>query len=93
MTKMLEGSWEEIAARASEWQGRQVRLEVLDAPSQNGSVAPEEDGLTPYERVKHIIGSVEGGPDDLGERSEEYFAQLMDEKYARDQEKARDRFK
>lgn len=90
MTKVLEGTWEEIAAHASEWQGRKLRITVLDAPDKDAS---DEDGPSVYDRVKHIIGSVEGGPDDLGERSEEYYAQYMDEKHARDEEKARARFK
>lgn len=31
----------------------------------------------PYERVRHLAGSVSGGPPDLGERHREYLKELF----------------
>ena len=51
MIQILEGTWEEVSAHASELRGRRVQLTVLDAPSNgaangtNGTipaVAPQE---------------------------------------------------
>jgi hypothetical protein len=37
---VIEGTWEEVAARAGEFAGRRVRLYVMDEPPANGE--PEE---------------------------------------------------
>jgi hypothetical protein len=103
MTQTLEGTWEEIAARADEFKGHRVQLIVLDVPSGltngNGESQSLAEALTgkigtvkgpPKESLLEIverIGAIEGMPTDLSARAEEYFAEIMDEKYQKDLEK------
>ena len=85
MTRVLEGTWEEIEAHKDEWRGQRLRIEVLEAKNGNGANVAEEveDGPTLADLMGDLIGSVKGLPPDLGARSEAYFAQAMDEKQGR----------
>lgn len=76
--QVLEGTWEEIVAHADELKGCQVRLVVMkpqadqEDESKQRSLPKEWDGL---------VGTLSFGPDDLAEHSEEYFGQIVEEKY------------
>lgn len=84
MTQLLEGTWEEIAAHADEFKGRRLQVKVFDAlPVSTNGAAKEETVMEVLDR----IGTVDGMPTDLSERAEEYFAEIMDEKYKKDMEK------
>lgn len=80
MAQIIEGTWEEIAARADELRGKQLRVTVLEAPRKS-----KYDGMTVAEMFEGRTGVIDGLPSDLSERAEEYFAQIMDEKYPREQ--------
>jgi hypothetical protein len=41
---------------------------------------PSTEEMDVYGRIKHLIGSVKGGPPDLSERSGEYFREILLEK-------------
>lgn len=42
---------------------------------------PVTQGTSVYDRMKHLVGSVKGGPPDLAERHSEYFYEaLLDKK-------------
>ena len=91
MTKVLEGTWAEIAAHADEWNGGRLRVEIEELPANgahNGAsaTAPDnsEEGPTLLELLGDIVGSVSGMPEDLGRNHKKYYAQAMDEKYPRD---------
>ncbi len=90
MTRVLEGTWAEIAAHAGEWENKRLRVvvDVLDEQP-----ADDADAPTLLERIKDLVGSVEGGPDDLAENHKKYFAEIMDEKYARDMAKSESKLK
>ena len=87
MTKVLEGTWAEIAAHADEWNGQRLRVEIEEMPvngAQNGAPPEDEEGPTLLEMLGDIVGSVQGMPEDLGRNHKKYYAQAMDEKYPRD---------
>lgn len=89
MTKVLEGTWAEIRAQQPDWENKRLRVEVLELPSEpqgndaNASVVASsgEDDFSLAERLRRRVGRVAFEPTDLAARSEEYYAQLMDEKY------------
>ena len=87
MTRVLEGTWAEIAAHQDEWNGRRLRVEVQITPAENG--APENIGTdekhepTLLELMKDLVGTVSFEPDDLGANHKNYYAQAMDEKHPR----------
>lgn len=87
MTRILEGTWAEIAAHQDEWNGRRLRVEVEesfaqdDAPENGGT--EEKDEPTLLELMKDLVGTVSFEPDDLGANHKKYYAQAMDEKYPR----------
>lgn len=84
MTRILEGTWAEIAAHADEWNGRHLRVEIEEKPDKNGA-SPNDSHAEPtlYEVMKDLVGTVSFEPNDLGARSEAYFVQAMDEKHPR----------
>lgn len=84
MTQIVEGTWEEIAARGTEFKGCRVQLKVLEAAAISTNGAAREETLM---EVLDRIGTVEGMPSDLSERADEYFAEIMDEKHQKDLEK------
>ena len=53
-----------------------VRRAILLLAREEGS----EGGESPYEKVAHLVGVVQGGPDDLSERTGERFAALVHRK-------------
>lgn len=82
MIQILEGTWDEIAAHAAEFNGH--RLRVIDLGPISEAPNNEEEGPTLAELFAGRTGRVAFLPNDVGERSEEYFTELMDEKYPRD---------
>ena len=84
MTRILEGTWAEIAAHQDEWHGRRLRVEVQatsapnDAPQNSNTDEAREPTL--LELLGDVVGSVEGMPEDLGANHKRYYAQAMDEK-------------
>lgn len=88
MTQILEGTWEEIAARADEFKGCRVQLKVLSAPpsSANGA-AGEARPQNLAEALAGRIGKFDFEPTDLAARSEEYFGQIVEEKHRRIKER------
>ena len=80
MSQIIEGTWEEIAARADELRGKRVRVTVLEprAPS-------KYDGMTVAEMFAGRTGLVEFEPDDVSEKAEEYFGQIVEEKHQQGQ--------
>ena len=84
MTRILEGTWAEIAAhvaeREDEWNGRQLRVQIEETAA---TEAPDSEREEPtlLEMLGDIVGSVEGMPEDLGRNHKFYYSQAMDEKY------------
>ena len=90
MTRVLEGTWEEIAAHAAEFNGHRLRvidLGLIDEAANDRAEGEEAEGRTLAEVFAGRTGRVAFLPNDVAGRSEEYFAQIMDEKYRKDQEK------
>jgi len=86
MTTILEGLWEEIEGRADELRGKRVQVRVLEkAPRVE---TEEEKQARLRAALMSCVGVITDGPPDLSERAEEYFAQIMDEKYRRSQNDA-----
>ncbi len=82
MIQILEGTWEEIAAHAAEFNGH--RLRVIDLGPISEAPDNEGGGPTLAELFAGRTGTISGPPTDMSERTEEYFAQIMDEKYPQD---------
>ena len=82
MSQTIEGTWEEIAARADELRGKKLRVTVLELPRQSETEAEKQARL--QRALKPLMGTIDNLPPDLSERAEEYFAQIMDEKYPRE---------
>ena len=82
MAQIIEGTWEEIAARADELRGKKLRVMVLATEAQ---VETDEEKQARLQRaISPLLGTIDGLPTDLAARSEAYFAQIMDDKYPRD---------
>ena len=79
MSQIIEGTWEEIAARADELRGKQLRVEVVDAAIAREAEAQKQQRL--HAAIERLIGTIPDLPPDLSERTEEYYAQIMDEKH------------
>jgi hypothetical protein len=77
LQQTIEGTWEEIAAYASELKGRRVRLTVLDSVSDEEKI-PSSNSLA--EVLKGKVGIIEGVSPDLSTHTGEKFAELMQEK-------------
>jgi hypothetical protein len=60
-SQVLEGTWEEIAARADEFRGCRVRIEVLTHQQQPDGVRPEPEDSTAGDRPGERIESQTGG--------------------------------
>lgn len=72
----LEGTWEEVAARASELAGRRVRLTVL--PERNRPAETYGTGLTIEEKIQQIAAQVPQDewdklPPDLSDNLDHYI--------------------
>ena len=55
----------------------EVVRQALDAFLKNGAA---DEGMSLYDRMKGIVGSVRGGPPDLAERHSEYYYEALLEK-------------
>ncbi|MCG3160940.1 MAG: hypothetical protein JMDDDDMK_02016 [Acidobacteria bacterium] len=55
---ILEGSWEEVAQRASEFEGKRVVLIVLESAAQNGNQAHFE-GRPLLEALEELVGVID----------------------------------
>lgn len=76
MSQTIEGTWEEIAARAEELRGKRLRVTVLEAPTKS-----RYEGMSVAEMFEGRTGVVEFEPDDVAEKAEEYFGQIIEEKH------------
>ena len=81
MEQVIEGTWEEVAARADELRGKRVRVTVLATEASPETEAEKQARL--QRAMERLTGTIDGMPPDLAARSEQYFAQIMDEKYPR----------
>lgn len=84
MTQVLEGTWEEIAAHAPEWNGKRLRvavevLELLQGVEENGSA--KSAGVSVADLIGDIVGSVSFLPDDLSERHSEVLSEILEAKH------------
>ena len=82
MIQIIEGTWEEIAAHAEEFNGH--RLRVIDLGPIAESPVSDEEGPTLAELFAGRLGTISGPITDMASRTEEYFAEIMDEKYPRE---------
>ena len=57
--------------------GRSKSQVIRDAIAQLARSAEARPAQTPYEAMKHLIGSIRGGPPNLSERTGEKFRQLL----------------
>ena len=80
MAQIIEGTWEEIAARAEELRGKQLRVTVLEPPAKS-----RYEGMTVAEMFAGRTRLVEFEPDDVAEKAEEYFGQIVEEKHRKGQ--------
>ena len=83
MTQVLEGTWEEIAAHAPEWNGKRLRvavevLETLQDAKSNESAKTDEVSVA--DLIGDIVGSVSFLPNDLSERHSEALSEILEEK-------------
>jgi Ribbon-helix-helix protein, copG family len=66
------------AARDRRISQSEIVRQAIDAFLNNGAA---NEGVSLYHKMKHLIGSVKGGPPDLSERHSEYFYEyLLDKK-------------
>ena len=82
MSQIIEGTWEEIEARAEELRGKQLRVTVLEIPNRPETEAERQARL--QQALQPLLGTIDNLPADLSERAEEYYSQIMDEKYPRE---------
>lgn len=76
MSQTIEGTWEEIAERAEELRGKRLRVTVIEPPALS-----RYEGMSIAEMFEGRTGLVEFEPDDVAEKAEEYFGQIVEEKY------------
>jgi hypothetical protein len=76
MTQIYEGTWEEIAAHAEEWENKRLRVsvEVLEEESAN-----EQARLQNV--LSGLVGASKGLPPDLSENTGQKFAEIIAEKH------------
>ena len=66
------------AARDRRVSQSEIVRQAIDAFLDSGAAS---EGVSVYDKMKHLIGSVNGGPPDLSERHSEYFYEyLLDKK-------------
>lgn len=74
----LDAGTESRLRRLARESGRTKSEVVREAIAEYGAQRMRNDGKdTPYERMKHVIGSVRGGPPDLSDATGDKFAALM----------------
>jgi len=78
---VIQGSWEEISARAEEFKDRNDLLLIVPAASetQNGIV---KEGISLAEALKGRTGLVSFEPSDLSKNTGKKFASLLTEKHS-----------
>lgn len=81
--QVIQGSWEDLAAHAEEFRGRNDLLLIVPARAnaQNGGQPPQNLA----EALKDYVGSSHYGDADLSERTGEKFAKLLAAKYRKGQ--------
>jgi hypothetical protein len=85
MAQILEGTWDEIAAHAS--QLRKYDRLTLIIPTDNGAEPVQNgDGDSLADALKDYIGSFHFGDANLSEDSSKKFAQMLMEKHKKEQE-------
>ena len=74
----LDAKTESLVRGLARQTGRTKSQVIRDAIAQFArSAAEAQPAKTPYEAMKHLIGSVRGGPPNLSERTGEKFRQLL----------------
>jgi hypothetical protein len=73
---VIEGRWEEICARASELQGRRVRLIVL--PEAEEATAVEQTSMLEF--LGDYVGSVQGSSEPVSEQAEAIVGDILAER-------------
>jgi|GEM_PF-1144521 len=73
---IIEGRWEEICTRASELQGRRVRLIIL--PEQEE--APLAPHTSLFDFLGDYIGSVQGTSEPVSEQAETIITDILAER-------------
>ena len=79
LPQWIQGSWEEISARAEEFKNRDDLILIIpgDAETKNGTI---KEGISLAEALKGRTGLVSFDPTDLSEDTGKKFAALMVEK-------------
>lgn len=72
----IEGTWDELSQRAAEFQGKRLRLTIVD----EGEAAPQNLA----EFLGDFIGSIEGSGDNNSDDSGAKFADHLAEKHVDD---------
>ena len=91
---ILEGTWEEIAAHAPEWNGKRLRvsvevLETREGVETNGK-ARDEKPISLAEDLAGYIGVIDGPETDISSRAKELWGEYVEEKHRRIQEQRRE---
>ncbi len=84
MTKVLEGTWDELATHAAELEGRRLRLIVLDeaSVSANGTNNSTQQEETLLEAVLRV-GTIDGPPSDVAKDGKRLWGEYVMEKHRR----------
>ena len=77
-TVRLDPKSENLLKRLARKTGRTKSQIIRDAIEKLAqSEMGDEPSIRPYDRIKHLIGAVRGGPPDLSERTGEKFTKLL----------------
>jgi hypothetical protein len=85
MSKVFEGTWEEIARQADSLAGHRLRVEILEP--ETGNAPPNGESPAPAaprnlaELLGDYVGSVKGTGEALSERTGERFGEYLAEKH------------
>jgi hypothetical protein len=74
--KIWEGTWEEVATHAAEFQGRHVQLTVFNGAT--GTVTA--NAVSVADLIGDIVGGVSFLPNDLSERHSEALSEILEDK-------------
>ena len=72
MTRVLEGTWAEIAAHEDEWEGKKLRVTISEA-TEPPDAPPRPGEPTLADVMGDLVGQVSFLPDDLSENTGEKF--------------------
>ena len=83
--QLIQGSWEELSARAEEFKDRNDLMLIIpaDVEAKNGTV---REGMSLAEALKGRTGLVSFEPTDLSEDTGRKFAALLVEKHQKEQQ-------